>query len=270
MTHTDSQKQSFWFIFQDDLLLFINNPESNKLVTEKSIHAYQPYFIRQYKLAEFEHYIVHCAELHPEAEVSANNVFVPLKKALEMLGQDWYTLAAKAFAIINWDKNHQFCGRCAAQTIHVTDTFERKCPVCLLAFYPRISPSMIVLIHKEDHLLMARSAHFPPGVYGLIAGFVEAGESIEETVHREVKEEVGLEIDDLHYFGSQAWPFPDSLMIAFTARYKSGELIINPVEIETAGWYRYDQLPGRPSTSVSIARKLIDHFVAEQTHKALK
>lgn len=133
--------------------------------------------------------------------------------------------------------------------------------LCHLSFFPRISPSIIVLIKKADHLLMARSPHFLPGVYGLIAGFIDAGESIEEAVHREVKEEVGLKIKNLSYFGSQQWPFPDSLMIAFTADYCSGDITINPDEIEEAGWYKYNNLPGRPQTSVSIASKLIDNFI---------
>ena len=108
---------------------------------------------------------------------------------------------------------------------------------------------------------MARSPHFPPGVYGLIAGFVDVGENIEEAVHREVKEEVGLQIKNLLYYGSQPWPFPDSLMLAFTADYASGEIVMDQDEIEDAGWYRHDNLPGLPSVALSIAMKLIDDFV---------
>ena len=114
---------------------------------------------------------------------------------------------------------------------------------------------------------MSRSPHFPPGRYGLIAGFVEAGESIEAAAYREVEEEVGIKIKNLRYFGSQSWPFPDSLMIAFIAEYASGELIIDHNEIEDAGWYRYDNLPGKPSSSVSIAKKLIEHYIEEQIKK---
>jgi NAD+ diphosphatase len=117
---------------------------------------------------------------------------------------------------------------------------------------------------------MARSPHFIPGAYGLIAGFIEVGESIEEAVHREVKEEVSINIKNLRYFGSQPWPFPDSLMIGFIADYASGEINIDHEEIEAAGWYKFDNLPGRPSTRISIASQLIEHFVAEQRQKSLK
>lgn len=108
---------------------------------------------------------------------------------------------------------------------------------------------------------MARSPHFAPGVYGLIAGFVDPGENIEEAVHREVKEEVGLKIKNLVYYGSQPWPFPDSLMLAFTADYESGEIVMEPGEIEAAGWYKYNNLPGLPSSTLSIGMKLIMDFV---------
>jgi NAD+ diphosphatase len=106
-----------------------------------------------------------------------------------------------------------------------------------------------------------------PGVYGLIAGFVEVGETIEDAVHREVKEEVGLRIKNLAYFGSQPWPFPDALMIGFIAEYDSGDLVIDNDEIEAAGWYRYDNLPGRPSVPISIAARLLDHFIDLRSKK---
>ena len=112
---------------------------------------------------------------------------------------------------------------------------------------------------------MARGPHFLPGVYALIAGFVESGESLEETVHREVLEEVGIYVKNLSYYGSQPWPFPDSLMIAFKADYASGDIAIDRKEIEEAGWYRYDNLPGRPSTSASISSKLLDDYVSHAT-----
>jgi len=256
----------YWFIFQNDLLL-LQPTNDHKLPTNLSLSPLQPHLRRQHKLGLFNQINCYCAEITPEIALPNEIKPTPLRKAFELLGTSWYVAAAKASAVINWDKNHQFCGRCGNVTLHKSGTFERVCNACGLSLYPRISPSMIVLIQKDDNILMSRSPRFPPGAYGLIAGFVEVGESIEDAVHREVKEEVGIEIKNLRYFGSQSWPFPDSLMIGFFADYASGELTIDHHEIEAADWYRYDHLPGRPSSNISIAQKLIDHFVLAQNKK---
>ena len=129
--------------------------------------------------------------------------------------------------------------------------------------FPRLSPAVIVLVQRGNQLLMARSRHFAPGVYSVLAGFVEPGETLEEAVEREVFEETGIRVKDIRYFGSQPWPFPHSLMIGFTARYAGGEIKINDEEIEDAGWYTADRLPGQPG-KISIARQLIEWFVAKQ------
>ncbi|MCW5583038.1 MAG: NAD(+) diphosphatase, partial [Gammaproteobacteria bacterium] len=248
---------------QNDRLLFMKNSQyqlpANDVLSNLKLH-----FLRQHKLGLFNKIICYCAEIDPQILLPEDIEPIPLRKALDILSIDWYVAATKASSIINWDKNHQFCGRCGKATQHKPGTFERLCNTCGLSLYPRISPSIIVLIKNKDKIIMSRSPHFPPNTYGLIAGFVEVGESIEEAVHREVKEEVGIKIKNLHYFGSQSWPFPDSLMLGFTADYASGEITIDHHELEAADWYRYDNLPGRPSSSISIAQKLIDHFVAEQ------
>lgn len=264
MAHMPSYtKLEYWFIFQKERLLIIK--DKNSLISSSDIHPLENHISRKYQLVEFDDYAIFCAEINSNITIPEDFESISLRKALELLGNEWYNAAVKAISIITWDRNHQYCGHCAYPTILKSPGFERHCPHCGLSFYPRISPSIIVLIHKGEQILMARSQHFPPGVYGLIAGFVEAGESIEDAVHREVKEEVGITIKNLRYFGSQAWPFPDSLMIAFNAEYAGGELDINKIEIEEAGWYDFDKLPGVPSTNISIARKLINHFVAEHT-----
>lgn len=231
------------------------------------IFSIQTLFVRSFHLGMVAESEYHCAEIDEKIIIPDQFKTIPLKQALSMAYSKEYAMGVKAHSIIRWDKNHQFCGRCGTRTIHDSKHFERTCPKCHINFFPRISPSIIVLIQNNDHVLMARSPHFPQGIYGLIAGFVEAGETIEETVHREVKEEVGLNIKNITYFGSQPWPFPDSLMLAFTAEYESGELIIDNDEIEDAGWYRYDKLPGRRSASISISCKLLDYFVNLCTKK---
>lgn len=259
-----------WFIFQDDRLVFIENTQGLSLPDESTFPTLSLALLREHTLGSFHNAHCFCAEIDAQAILPHSVTAIPLRKAFEIVGNDWYGMATKAFSVINWDRNHQFCGYCGNKTIHKLGQFEKLCERCGHTFYPRISPSMIVLIKKEDHLLMARSPHFAPGAYGLIAGFIEIGESIEDAVHREVKEEVSIEVANLQYFGSQAWPFPDSLMIGFFADYKAGDLAIDHDEIEAAGWYPFDRLPGRPSSQLSIASKLIQHFVAEQSKKSLK
>lgn len=189
-----------------------------------------------------------------------NSQWVTTREALHVINSKEFSMLARGLSLIQWDKHHRFCGQCAKETTLTKQAFERHCIDCQMNYYPRISPAIIVLIHRGDEILMARSSHFPPGIYALIAGFVEAGETLEEAVHREVFEEVGIKIKNLSYYGSQPWPFPDSLMIGFTAEYESGDILIDKNELEDAGWYRYNQLPGLPSFPMSMAFEMIHQF----------
>lgn len=266
-----TSKMEYWCIFRNDQLLVVNKATLPELIQASDMTRLASYLVRKHKLIELDQAIVYGAELLESFVVEGNYQLLPLRKALDSLGREWYGSIAKAFSIVNWDKNHQFCGRCSTKLqdkpAQSTASYERECPACHLLFYPRISPSIIVRIKKGNQILMARSHHFPPGAYALIAGFVEGGESLEEAVHREVFEEVGIHVKNLQYVCSQPWPFPDTLMIAFTADYADGELKINPTEIEDAGWYTWDKLPGRPTSKISIGSKLIDDFIAESQGK---
>ena len=162
-------------------------------------------------------------------------------------------MAGRAKQIVEWHRTHRFCGRDGTETVPRLAELAKECPRCGMLFYPRLSPAVIVLVKRGDDVLLARSPGFPPGMYSVLAGFVEPGESIEETIEREVCEEVGVEVKNVRYFGSQLWPFPNSLMIGFIADYAGGELRVEPSEIEDAGWYSADDLPTLPP-KVSIAR----------------
>lgn len=259
-----SSRFEYWFIFQNDSLLLSISKDQMPILSNTDITSIQSALQRQHLIKQIDQFDAYCAELPPDHPLPDHVHTIPVRQALQVLGDDWFELAAKAYGIINWDKHHQFCGRCGQPTKQPSRSFERICTACDHTFYPRISPSVIVLIERGDELLMARSPHFTKGAYGLIAGFIEAGENCEAAVHREVQEEVGIKIHNLQYFGSQAWPVPDSLLMAYTAEYLSGDLQIDPVEIEAAGWYRYTNLPGRPSYSISIGAKLIDHFISQR------
>jgi NAD+ diphosphatase len=171
-------------------------------------------------------------------------------------------IAMRAVQVLEWDRTHRFCGACGTPTVQMGQERAKRCPACELVVYPRISPAMMVLVTRGRELLLGRGLNFPPGRYSALAGFMEAGETIEDTVHREVLEEVGVRVRDLRYFGSQSWPFPNSLMIAFHAEYAGGEMRANPDELADAQWFTPENLPQMPPR-LSIARALIEARLAE-------
>jgi len=170
-------------------------------------------------------------------------------------------IGARAFQIVEWDRTHRYCGRCGAPTREKEAERAKECTVCGYVAYPRVSPAMMALVTRGRELLLARAHRFPPGRYSALAGVVEPGETIEDCIRREVKEEVGVDVDCLRYFASQSWAFPHSLMIAFTAEYAGGELRPDGREIAEARWFAPDALPDMPP-SLSIARRLIDTIAA--------
>ena len=170
-------------------------------------------------------------------------------------------LAGRSSQVVEWDRSHRYCGRCGTPTLDKPDERAKQCPACGYVVYPRVSPAMMVLVTRGRELLLARANRFPNAMYSALAGFVELGESIEDCIHREVREEVGVEVDNLVYFASQSWPFPHSLMIAFTAEYAGGDMRPCDAEIADAKWFSLDALPQLPSP-VSISRKLIDATIA--------
>jgi NAD+ diphosphatase len=196
-------------------------------------------------------------------ELPEGMAFLGLRRLWGVLDEEAWKLAGRAVQIVGWDRDHHFCGRCGAETERKPEELARICPRCGLQQFPRISPAVIVRVERGDQLLLARSPHFAPGVYSTLAGFVEPGESLEETVAREIREEVGVEVRNIRYFGSQPWPFPHSLMIGFVADWDSGELRLQEAEIEAAGWFGVDDLPGLPSR-FSIARALLDDFISSR------
>lgn len=191
---------------------------------------------------------------------------IGLRATFPRLPEPLFWIAGRASQILEWDRNHRYCGRCGTPTALKAGERARVCPACGTLAYPRLSPAMMALAIRGREVLLARGPHFAPGVFSALAGFVEPGETLEQTVAREVREEVGIGITNLRYFGSQPWPFPHSLMLAFTADYASGELTPDGVEIEAAHWFDIDALPTLPFR-VSIAHRLIAAVTAELREK---
>jgi NAD+ diphosphatase len=172
-----------------------------------------------------------------------------------------WALAGRAFQLAEWNRTHRFCGVCGAPTALRDDERSRACTACDFRAYPRHSPAVIVLITRgDDEVLLGRSARFPEGMYSTLAGFVDPGESAEEAVRREIREEAGIEITEPVWFGSQSWAFPHSLMLGFTAEWASGEISADEDELEDLQWFTRDALPVLPPPA-SIARRLLDAWL---------
>jgi NAD+ diphosphatase len=190
-----------------------------------------------------------------------------LRSLFTRLPDAQFAVAGRALQLVDWDRTHGYCGRCGTATAARTAERARECPACGLVVYPRIAPAIMALVRRApDEILLARSPRFPPGMHSALAGFVEPGETLEQCLVREVLEEVGVEVENVRYFASQPWPFPHSLMIAFTADWKSGEIRADPLEIESAQWFKLRGLPPLPQT-ISISRRLIDAVVADMIAK---
>jgi NAD+ diphosphatase len=194
-------------------------------------------------------------------------VLMGLREAYGALGESGFMAAGIATQVLEWATTHRYCGRCATPTERLPAERCMRCPACGLLSYPRIAPAVIVLVRRGEEALLARGARFPLPFYSTLAGFVEIGETLEQTVSREIREEVGIEVTDARYFGSQPWPFPHSLMVGFTAQWADGDIRCDPREIVEAAWFRRDALPPIPPR-LSIARRLIDAWLDEGTRSS--
>lgn len=252
---------AWWFAFVGNKLLVHPKGTVNQIPLLVSLAEIGLVPIRTQYLGTLDRRPCYSAELAQEAIASSNMTWRGLRELYGTLDEDLFMLGGRAIQIVEWDRTHQYCGHCATPTTQLPHERAKRCPKCGLVNYPRLSPAIIVLVWRGEELLLARAHRFPPGMYSVLAGFVEPGESLEETVVREVREEVGIEVKNIRYFGSQPWPFPNSLMIGFTATYGSGDIALEPQELVDAAWFSKHNLPQLPP-QLSIARKLIDWFIA--------
>lgn len=203
----------------------------------------------------------------PDGDDPSFGAALDLRRYHGTAGEHEWLAAGRAVQLVEWARTHRFCGRCGTPTELALGERAMRCPACGLLAFPRLSPAMITLVTRGEpgpaqEALLARGVQWQVPMYSCLAGFVEPGESLEGAVVREVLEEVGITVSNPRYFGSQPWPFPNSLMIGFRADYVAGEIVPDATEIVDAAWYHKDDLPMVPP-GISIARKLIDAWVAE-------
>jgi NAD+ diphosphatase len=268
-----SDDPCLWFIFRGYELLveengettipFLNTPAALGLTPLRQL------YLGYLSPADPTGLTVHCyaAEVEAETPPPPGMVFQGLRALYSRLQNSEFWLAARAVQIVDWDRTHQFCSRCGTPTVDRPDERVKKCPNCGLLSYPRLAPAVIVRVERTSpdgrrQMLLARNHRFPSGYFSVLAGFVEPGETLEECVRREVYEETNILVEKIRYFGSQPWPFPHSLMIAFVAEYAGGEIQVDGVELDEAGWFTADNLPQVPPP-LSVSRQLIDAFIAE-------
>jgi NAD+ diphosphatase len=252
---------ALWFVFRGNLMLVHRNDERVELPVVSRPQALGVEPMRTQYLGMLEGRHCFSAECEESAEPHDHLRWAGLRSLFGIIDDATFLLAGRAVQIMDWDRSHQFCGRCGTPTERKAGERSRVCPACGQTHYPRLAPVAMALVRRGSELLLARSPHFPPGMFSALAGFVEPGESIEECLVREVKEEVGVDVTNLRYFASQPWPFPHSLMVAFHCDYVSGEIVPQEGEIEAADWFSRDRLPVLPHR-LSIARRLIEDALA--------
>ncbi len=189
--------------------------------------------------------------------------WIDLRALLDTISEELFWIAGLANQLLDWEQSHRFCGHCGRPTKDKADERAKYCPACGLINYPRLSPAIIVAVVKDNKLLLARNRRFKNSFFSVLAGFVEPGETLEACVRREIREEVSLEVGNIRYFGSQPWPFPNSLMVGFMADYADGEIQVDNAELVEAEWFPAHSLPRVPSR-ISIARQLIDWFISSR------
>jgi NAD+ diphosphatase len=257
----ERNRKAWWFLFHDDRLMVETRGDAVAVPhgTRSDVTDLRP--MRTQYLGTLDGDPCYGGELAETVEADGTS-FRGLRSLLGTLPDLLFSLAGRAYQIMDWERTHQYCGKCGGPTKPLNGERARICPGCGMHFFPRVTPAVIVAVVRDRKILLARARRFPSAFYSVLAGFVEPGETFEECVHREVREEVGIEVTNLRYFGSQPWPFPHSLMVGFTAEYAEGDLAIEEKEIVHAAWFDADEIARlEVPRHGTIARRLIEWFL---------
>lgn len=249
-------KEGLWFIFSKDSLLI--SEQSQELPSDPNFELQRTLYLGTLRGTH-----IFTGEIAEENNIPSGWKWSYLKSLYSTLTEEIFAIAGRALQLIYWDRTTQFCGHCGHPTCHRQHERCRECKTCKQLFYPKLTPVIMVLLKKEEKILLARSPHFPGKSYGVLAGFVDPGETLEQCIAREVYEEVGIKVKNIQYFQSQPWPFSQSLIIGFTCDWLEGEIQIDPAEIEAAGWFDTTNIPELPP-KLSLAYILIASHIQLQ------
>lgn len=253
-------ENSLWFLFQKQRFLTIQKDEMTRILQTPDLERNNLSAQGAYFFGMLNDQPCYVAELRRNEIIPDALTAMDLRQVFRCFDTDGVQAAGLGGHLLAWHRNHQYCSKCGTPNENKKDERAKICPKCGLINYPRLSPAIIVSVVRDGKILLAHSTRFPEDFYSVLAGFVEPGETLEDCVRREVLEEVGISVKNIRYFGSQPWPFPDSLMVGFTAEYAGGEIKEDGVEISHADWFQKDRLPRIPPR-ISISRELIDWFV---------
>ncbi|NRA83624.1 MAG: NAD(+) diphosphatase [Gammaproteobacteria bacterium] len=254
------ERKAIWFFVQGDLFWTVN---VNNDLPEGALAGIDLAFdlnSTSYHLGYYQHRACILIDLQHQAIELPFGRWTSLRELMADAEPEFFNMAGRAWQVANFVRTHQFCGQCGEKKIAINWEVASQCRACGHRAYPRVSPAVMMAVVKDGKVLLAQNKRNHGGIYSVLAGFVEVGETLEQTVAREVKEEVGLEVCNIRYFGSQPWPFPHNMMIAYIADYQSGEINIDPNELLAANWYDANNLPELPGQH-SLARQLVNHIL---------
>jgi NAD+ diphosphatase len=257
-----SNKPAYWLILSQNKLVRLENQSTFIFARHTELNFVSEYLDKAVKVGEYRQIDCYMLDMEQQHPGEHNLELIGLRDALMSENDDAFNIIARAWQVAVFLRTHRYCGQCGSQMQRVDWELATHCHRCQHRCYPRISPCIIVAIKKQQYILLARGRHHKQGMYSTLAGFVESGESLEQAVHREVMEEVGIKIKNLRYFDSQPWPFPHSLMMGFLAEHDSGDIEVDGEEILEADWYAADNLPVTPP-EFSIAGRLIKAALQE-------
>lgn len=260
----EKNSKDYWYLFKHNKLMICKSEDKYTLPRGEDISDLNVSLYNIQCMGAYCGCNCHCGEIIDEIHEEHID-FIDLRTLSKTVDENTYLLASKANLLLNWLKLNQHCGICGSKMYKKDSKSERAmiCSNCGNTTWPRTSPAIIVAVTKGDKLLLARNKQFPNRMYSVIAGFVEYGETFEDCVKREVYEETGIMVKNIKYFGSQPWPYPNSMMIGYTAEYLDGQIKVDEEEITHADWFYKEEIPGRYKKSISIGSQLIEWFIKQ-------